>query len=393
MQKTGCCFVKCVITNNNPTGVIGSMRQTLQIIVYGLVALLLVSCASMKAQSVESKRFFWPQAPAEPKIEWIGTYYSNLDLKLDKNSLMSKIIGEESATPINLPLGITSDGKGRVYVVDTRNAYVLNFDFNDHDTHILGGDLLATIMRRPFSVTIDADANVYVGDTITRKIYVVNPQNKVIKIFDVSKLVTSIGYMAIDKLNGRLILPDPEGDRVVVTDMGGKLIMSFGAKGAGNGEFNRPNAAAVEKDGTIVVADAFNARVQRFTKEGVFINKFGRRGDSPGDFAFSKGVAIDSDGNIYITDGRLHRVNIYTKDGQGLMTLGEPWAVTTNQKFEVGGFLVPQGIYIDENDRIYIADQQNNRFHIYQYLNKAYLEKHPVPLNAVKQNSEKGIKP
>ena len=38
------------------------------------------------------------------------------------------------------------------------------------------------------------------------------------------------------------------------------------------------------------------------------------------------------------------------------------------------------GIDIDENDRIYVVDQQNFALHIFQYMNKKYLEENPVKL-------------
>ena len=94
--------------------------------------------------------------------------------------------------------------------------------------------------------------------------------------------------------------------------------------------------------------------------------------------ALIKGVAVDSEGHIYVTDGKENRISIFSEKGEFLLAFGQSYAQTFDGKPSMGGFLVAQGIYIDENDRIYICDQHNSRFQIYQYLNKNYLSRFPV---------------
>jgi DNA-binding beta-propeller fold protein YncE len=198
-------------------------------------------------------------------------------------------------------------------------------------------------------------------------------------VLDLSSLMKSIGTFAIDKRSNRLIVPDIKEDKVVVTDIEGKQLFSFGRKGDGDGEFNMPVSVAVEADGVIVVCDSFNARIQRFTPQGVFVNKFGHRGDGAGDFSMIKGVAVDSEGHIYVTDGKESKVSIFSATGEILMTFGSKYAQSSdNNLMAAGGFLVPQGIYIDKNDRIFIADQRNRRFQVFQYLNARYLADFPI---------------
>ena len=43
-----------------------------------------------------------------------------------------------------------------------------------------------------------------------------------------------------------------------------------------------------------------------------------------------------------------------------------------------GGFQIPQGISIDKNDRIYVADSLNRRVQVLQYLSQRYLSEHPI---------------
>ena len=97
-----------------------------------------------------------------------------------------------------------------------------------------------------------------------------------------------------------------------------------------------------------------------------------------------KAVAVDSEDHIYVTDGKMNWISIFNSKGESLMVFGQTYAQTEGRKLGIGGFLVPQGIYIDENDRIYIIDQINRRFQIYQYLNQRYLNQFPLEPSALK---------
>jgi hypothetical protein len=72
-------------------------------------------------------------------------------------------------------------------------------------------------------------------------------------------------------------------------------------------------------------------------------------------------VASDSDGNIYVVDGLFDNVQIFDKRGRLLMAFGEHGT-------GYGDFWLPTGIYIDNNDLIYISDSSNRRVQIFKYL-------------------------
>jgi len=345
--------------------------------IFAICAVLLSACAS--TPTAETKRYFWPPLPGEPKIEWIGTYSSNLGLKTEGPSLFNMIVGEADSISLVRPIAIAADSKGRAFVTDNESATTYIFDFKLQDVTTLGGEALVGVVQHLTGVAVDGLDNIYVSDANSRKVHVVSPDNRVIKVLDLSKHVSHIGKFTIDKTRNRLILPDLRENKIVVTDLNGNLLFSFGKRGGGDGEFHQPQGVSVEKDGTIVVADSFNARIQRFTPQGEFKNKFGRRGDSPGDFAIIKGVAVDSEDHIYITDGKLNQFSIFSNNGDFLLNIGGTFASTGGAKRDIGGFLLPQGIYIDQNDRIYVVDQLNRRFQVYQYLNDSYRSRFPLP--------------
>jgi DNA-binding beta-propeller fold protein YncE len=353
------------------------MDRLFRFIICILVTMMFL-CACAPAGPAVKRRLFWPTPPNEPRIEWVGAYSSKQDLREEGPSLFNTIVGEDEGFQLEGPLAIASDGKGRTYVSDSGPATAYVFDFTSRDVSVLGGEALSASIRHMTGISVDARGNAYVADASSRKIYVVDRDNKLVKVLDLSAFTKNIAMFAIDKRSNRLIVPDVRDHKIVVTDLEGKHLFTFGRKGDGEGEFNMPTAVAIEADGGILVCDSFNARIQRFTPQGVFVNKFGKRGDGIGDFSIIKGVAVDSEGHIYVTDGKDSKVSIFSKSGETLMVFGNKYSQMSDELTAAAGFLVPQGIYIDDNDRIYIADQRNRRFQVFQYLNAGYLAKFPI---------------
>ena len=54
-------------------------------------------------------------------------------------------------------------------------------------------------------------------------------------------------------------------------------------------------------------------------------------------------------------------VNVFDEQGQLLLFVGQGGS-------QAGEFSLPAGLYIDEQDRIYVADQGNSRIQVFQYV-------------------------
>ena len=65
--------------------------------------------------------------------------------------------------------------------------------------------------------------------------------------------------------------------------------------------FNKLNLS-VDRNQNIFVVDRLNHRVQKFDSKGLFIKQWGGRGSGNGQFTGPNGIAIDNDGNIYVAD-------------------------------------------------------------------------------------------
>ena len=63
----------------------------------------------------------------------------------------------------------------------------------------------------------------------------------------------------------------------------------------------------------------------------------------------------------------------YTVDGEVLLATG-----TGRPSNKPLGLSFPTAVHVDGHDRIYIADQKNRRFSVWQYLSAPYLREHPI---------------
>lgn len=344
-----------------------------------LIAVLFVCAGCVSAPQVK-QRFFWPPPPDTPRIEWLGAYQGQSDLKT--SGLIGAVIGEEETVSLSRPTFITADSSGKIYVSDFMLKSVIVFDMPARSVHPLGSN---GTFEQPTGVAVDGQDNLYVGDMKTKKILVFDRNEKPLNVIDLSGNLQSIGSIAIDKSRNRLLVPDVKGNKVLVYDLTSRAVLFiFGAngvveKGVETDSFNFPTAVTVDGAGNILVCDSMNARIVRFTPEGKFISQFGRRGDGVGDFNMIKAVAVDSEGHIYVTDSKSNRISIYNEEGQVLLVFGGAYSLKgPGSEVKPGGFLLPNGIYIDSNDRIYIVDQYNSRFQLFQYVTEKYLRENPI---------------
>jgi DNA-binding beta-propeller fold protein YncE len=342
-----------------------------RLIIYMILSSLLASCAATSEVAGPTKRFFWPPEPDEPKIEWIAAYFG--DLEVQQKNFMSAIVGDDSSIQFRRPISAAGDGEGRFVVSDQELGQVFMFDTNKHTAFPIGGNSDATSFIMPSGVAVDAAGNFYIADNSSRKVFVVSGTNVIMKVMDFSEQVKSIGSLAIDRTRGILVLPDAKGGKLLLCNLTGELRSTIDGKG----HFSFPNAVAVASDGSIFIADSFNATIIHFSSDGKFIKSFGKRGDTQGDLALATGIAVDGEDHVYVTDGRMHNVTVFDAEGNSLLVIGGQFSIRSGN-IGRGGFLIPQGISIDKNDRIYVADSQNRRVQVFQYLNKRYLEEHPV---------------
>lgn len=330
---------------------------------------------------VRTQRFFWPPAPDVPRIEWLASFSSQLDMdKSASQKFWAAIAGDEQAVSLMKPVEVRSVPElNRFYVSDLGRSAVIVFDLDKHEIRSLVTPAGVPSISVPLSIVVDVENRLYVLDRKSASVYVFDSSEKLVRLIDLKAVsVMNPVFMAIDKKTNRLYVSDASSRSVSVLGLDGAYIKKIGSGGEADGQFNLPISMAVNSRGELIIADAFAANVQIFNPEGRFVRKIGRRGDAAGDFQLIKSVAVDSNDNIYVADGRSHSVTIFSYKGDLLLSFGGFYSIAGSGKAAPGGFAIPTSIDIDATDKIFIVDQMNARVQVFQYFSDAFLKRQSV---------------
>ncbi len=133
----------------------------------------------------------------------------------------------------------------------------------------------------------------------------------------------------------------------------GELLMTLGTPGTAGDppEFlNRPSDVLVAPNGEIYVVDNHGTdppnRIVKYAPDGTYLETWGETGFGPGQLHDPHALAMDSQGRLFVGDRKNNRIQLFDQDGNFL----EFWTQ----------FGRPSGIFIDENDRIYVADSESS---------------------------------
>ncbi len=340
------------------------MRQSFCLLIV-VIFLSLVGCAKPPQE-----RVLWPPPPNDPKLEWLNVYYSEENFPKGAGAAaFQSLVGEGSDFPFMKPVGIVSDGKGKVYVSDTLLKEVKVYDMTLRQVSSLARK---NVFKKPLGMALDSEGRIYVVDGGSSQVLVFSADHKPLFSFGEPELLKMPAFIVVHDGLDRIYVSDAHGHRIVVFDRQGKHLFSFGQHGPGDGQFYSPQGLAFDQDNRLFVADQYNFRIQVFDAEGKFLDKFGELGDQLWQFEMPKDLAFDSEGNLYVVDARKAAFLIYRKDGRLLLNVG------MGRTGHAMGFLLPAGISIDSRDRVYVTDQLLKRYTEWQYLSQAYLEANPI---------------
>jgi DNA-binding beta-propeller fold protein YncE len=348
----------------------------MKILLYLLFILSL--CACVPATS-ERKRYFWPPPADQAKIEYINFYEADRDvLRGFENHLVEAIFGVEKPSALfRRPVGIGTDGKGRVFVTDPGQGKVLILDLKTGGYRtLLDAERNEKALGFPYDIDFATDGRFFLTDSAKAKVLVYAADERAIGEFSSAELKRPTG-IAVDSPRQRVYVVDTGNHRVAVFGFDGQLLRIIGGRGGGQGKFNFPLDVDVDADGTVYILDSMNALVQEFDPEGNFLLQFGERGTAQGSFQLPKALAVSPSGHVYVTDGQKNSLLVFDRAGQLLLTLGGHFLLD-GKSVAPGGFNMPHGIAIDDDESIWVVDSLNKLVHRFQYLNAAYLTKNPI---------------
>ncbi|MFQ5945799.1 MAG: 6-bladed beta-propeller, partial [Anaerolineae bacterium] len=312
------------------------------------LVLFAASCAvrpPAQAPEIPAEPIVWPKPPAESRIRYVRSISGPHDLGIEKSFLgrLAETLFGRTEEYLIRPTGV-AERNGVLYVADPGAQALWIFDpANQQVVKVsqVGGTALAS----PVAVAAAPDGAVFVADSWLKKVFLLDREGKLLQTVVEDGLDRPVG-LAYNETIARLYVADSAGHRIAVYRGDGTRVLTWGSRGSGDGEFNRPTHLALDRSGTLLVTDALNFRIQAFDQEGRFLWKMGHHGDGSGDFAAPKGVAEDSLGHLYVVDALFDTVQIFERNGTFLLSFGE-------RGVQPGQFWLPGGIFISRQDRIY----------------------------------------
>jgi len=229
------------------------------------------------------------------------------------------------------------DSKDRVYFYQRTDPPVLIFDGDGHFLTAWGSERL----RDAHGIFIGPDDHVYLCN---------RDEHEVLKLTPEGRTLLVLGHRGRPSLQAPFNHPAdvavaPDGEIYVADGYGnssvhrfsaeGRHLGSWGAPGAGHGQFTTPHGIWVDGQNRVLVADRENNRVQLFSPEGDYYGEWR-------DLYHPMDIYVDGVGTVYVTD-QIPRISMYSPDGR-LLARGRPVNVGAH------------GVWGDSHGNLYLAE-------------------------------------
>jgi sugar lactone lactonase YvrE len=314
--------------------------------------------------------------------------------------------GLATQATLNAPAQIALDSAGNLFIADTGNNRVRRVDSATGVIATVAGDGTsgssgdggpATAARLvPASVDVDADGNLFIADAGDQRIRKVDAVTGTISTvagggsgLGDNGPAGSAGLRFVHGISfdgaGNLYIADTGNHRLrmvaaltqIITTLAGGTEDDFVGDGgpATAGWLNAPLAIAPDASGNLYIADTENNRVRRVDAQTRKISTFAGTGEETfsGDgglaaaaaFVGPAGIAFDSHGNVFIS-AYGNSVVMKVDKATGILTIVAGSAEREGYAGDNGpatqaALKFPQGIAIDSEDNLFIADSENNR--------------------------------
>jgi YD repeat-containing protein len=219
-----------------------------------------------------------------------------------------------SASAVFEPAALAVDASSNVWVADTGNNRVVEFRTSKvsppgrHISSILtvgSAGAGAGQFNRPQGIALDPSGNVWVADTGNNRLEEFNSGGTFVRSTGSSggnNLQFSQPLAIATDPSGNLWVADTRNDRVEKLTSAGAYSLQAGGAGSAGGNLARPVGAATDSAGNVYVADAGHDRVQEFNSSGTFVRQFGGAGTGAGQFQNIVGIAVGTGNNVYVAE-------------------------------------------------------------------------------------------
>jgi sugar lactone lactonase YvrE len=262
--------------------------------------------------------------------------------------------GQATDAQLRSPNGVYVDQSGRIYIVDTQNHAIRMVDTTGIISTVAGGNGFgfsgdggqATNAKfdLPQGVYVDQSGRIYIADTF----------NNAIRMVDTTGIISTVaGIGTVQWYSGD----------------GGQ---------ASNAKLSHPNGVYVDQSGRIYIVDSGNHAIRMVDTTGNITtvaggNGFGYSGDggqaTNAKFDRPYGVSVDQSGRIYIADKSNCAIRMV--DTTGIISTVAGTGTVSGFSGDGGQASSaklndPEGVYVDQSGRIYIADTVNHAVRMFQ---------------------------
>ncbi|ETR66930.1 MAG: PKD domain containing protein, partial [Candidatus Magnetoglobus multicellularis str. Araruama] len=265
--------------------------------------------------------------------------------------------------------GVTWGNDGKMYVADSSNHRVMVytsagiFDFQIGTGSFGSGN---GEFNTPREVAINSAGKIYVVDTNNHRVQIFSSTGVYESKFGSGSISTNDGEfyspssIKIDS-DGKIYIADSQNSRIQVFSSTNVFEYSIGSNGSGDGQFNVVNQIAFDSTGKLFATDYNNNRIQVFTKSGTFLYAFGSKTLYPyatlGYMSKPQGITIDRDDNVYVAD-YIRTVQKFSNDGTPVLRIAQT-------SFQKGGLNDPIDVDVDDDGNIYVIENGGNRVSVF----------------------------
>ena len=248
--------------------------------------------------------------------------------------------------------------------------------------------------NKPRSVAVDLADDVYAVD-MTGRVQKFSPEGKFLLSWQMPQ--TDLGKpkgMGRDR-DGNIVVIEPHYQRVNHFTPDGKLVAQWGCRGTNPGCFMLPRGIAENSRGEFLVSEYMGAeRVQKFAlpvsglestvqiqpltpalspsagerenRSQSQVNPFaprlvdviGKAGTRPGEFNRAEGICVDAQDRLYVADSCNHRIQIFSSDGKFIREYGK---AGTGK----GELSYPYDIAVDAQGNQFVCEFGNSRIQVF----------------------------
>ena len=316
--------------------------------------------------------------------------------------------GADGSAEFSTPVATALDRSGNVYVAETNYNRIRKIDTIGSVSTVAGSGTYGYLDGRggpngkasfasPSGLTVDGSGNVYVADQGNSRIRLIDPSGNVSTFagngnggfVDGSggpngtaefNCPTSIAQDAsgtlyvVDQCNNNIRKIDAQGN--VTTFAGNGTPGNLDGTGGLNGtaEFNSPTALAMDSAGNVFVVDQGNNSVRKIDAQGnvttIAGNGIAGYVDGSGgitgtaEFMYPFGIAVDRNGIVFVSDTGNNAIRAIDGNGNVTTYAGASAAGFVDGDPATARFSYPQGLSIDADGNLYVADSSNGSIRV-----------------------------